>query len=464
MLAKTVFSSERYKIEQFEVKGIAHFSYAVQAGDQIIIIDPQRNPQVYYDYAKKANAKIVGIIETHPHADFVSAHSEMHQKLGVPIYASSLTKSSYKKTNFDEGQRIRLSDNLVLRSLYTPGHAPDHVSVVLTENGTDKAVFSGDALFIGDVGRPDLREFSEETQTQRQQLAEMMYDTVHEKFAKLADEVLVYPAHGAGSLCGKSIRKALSSTIGEEKQSNYAFAKRTKAEFVKLLLSDQPFIPAYFKYDVALNLKGAPALKPSLEQINYLAANYQPSPKAIIIDTRPASLFKASYLPNAINIQSDGAGFATWLGTIVPPASEFYLVADSDQALQTALQKTAVIGYESKVKGAFLYHSQKGAQFTRFDNAHFNPKHNAYTQVDVRTEKEVQQAPLFANSINIPLHELQQRLSEIPTDKPILVSCASGYRSAIASSLIKKVLPQAQVYDLSTEVEHYFNRSQKTTP
>ena len=253
--------SANYKIEQFEDKGLAHFSYAVMAGKKIIIIDPQRNPQVYYDFAQKNNASIIGVIETHPHADFVSSHLELHQELNIPIYASSLTKSKYPLKKFDEGNIIQLSDQVGLRAMYTPGHAPDHIAAVLYEDAKDRAVFSGDSLFLGDVGRPDLLDFSRESNEQRKHLAAMMYDTIHQKFAKLDDDVIVYPAHGAGSLCGKSIRKAASSTIGYEKKSNYAFENRTKDEFVSLLLSDQPFIPKYFAYDVHLNRKGAPGIK-----------------------------------------------------------------------------------------------------------------------------------------------------------------------------------------------------------
>jgi hydroxyacylglutathione hydrolase len=231
---------------------------------------------VHYDFAQKHNAEIVGVIETHPHADFVSSHLEIHQKFNVPIYSSSLTKAQYPLTAFDEGGIIRLSDRIVLRSLYTPGHAPDHIAAVLSEDAIDKVVFSGDSLFLGDVGRPDLLDFSKESDRQRMYLAGLMYDTIHEKFAKLNDNVVVYPSHRAGSLCGKSIRKAASSTIGYEKQTNYAFQKRTKDEFVNLLLSDQPFIPKYFAYDVRLNHHGAPELKSSIDKIKYLPKNYQP--------------------------------------------------------------------------------------------------------------------------------------------------------------------------------------------
>lgn len=454
VFGKTVSSSDNFVIEQFEYKGLAHFSYAVMADRKIILIDPRRDPESYYEYALKNNAEIVGVIETHPHADFVSAHLEIHKGLNVPVYASSLTPADYSGTPFDDGETIMISESVGLRSMYTPGHAPDHISAVLFENGTDIAVFSGDSLLIGDVGRPDLRDFASDADTQRRRLAGMMYDTIHEKFAKLNDDVLLYPCHGAGSLCGKSIRKAASSTIGYERQNNHAFQKRLKAEFVEVLLNDQPFVPNYFQYNVALNIKGAPAIEKSIASINRLARNYQPEAKAIVIDTRPQAVFKASFLRDAINIQSNGS-FETWLGTIVPPDSEFYLVAGDDKSLNIAIEKAAAIGYETNIKGAFVYDAADGNHLPVFDKSTLSKKDNKFTYIDVRTEKEVKQQAVFANSINIPLQELAERIAEIPTDTPILVNCASGYRSATASSIIKKYRPNIEVFDLSSAVTEY---------
>lgn len=456
LLGQTNPYSANYIIEQFEDKGLAHFSYVVMAGKKIILIDPQRNAQPYYDFAQKNNASIIGVIETHPHADFVSSHLEIHQKLNVPIYASSLTKSKYPLKKLDEGNVIQLTDQVGLRAMYTPGHAPDHIAAVLYEEGKDRAVFSGDSLFLGDVGRPDLLDFSSESDKQRKYLAAMMYDTIHQKFAKLNDDVIVYPSHGAGSLCGKSIRKAASSTIGYEKQTNYAFENRTKDEFVNLLLSDQPFIPKYFAYDIQLNSKGAPVLKESLAKLNYLPKNFQPASGALIIDTRPAAVFKTSYLPGAINIQGTGQ-LETWLGTLVAPESTFYLVAADEQSLQTAIKKAAAIGYELNIQGAFVYDASNGNQFGAFENSSFDPAGNKYTYIDVRTEKEVKKQPGFKNSINIPLQEFTDRLSKIPKGKPILIYCGSGYRSAMAASILKKEMPSMEVFDLGSTVSQYIN-------
>ncbi|MBI1767354.1 MAG: MBL fold metallo-hydrolase [Bacteroidetes bacterium] len=454
VIGQALPESSNYTIEQFENKGLAHFSYAVMVEDKVIIIDPQRNPQAYYDFAEKHNAKIVGVIETHPHADFVSSHLEIHNALNVPIYSSGLTKSDYPLTAFDEGNIIKLSDKVGLRSVYTPGHAPDHIAAVLYEDGKDKVVFSGDSLFLGDVGRPDLLDYSKESDKQRKYLAALMYDTIHFKFAALNDDVIVYPSHGAGSLCGKSIRKAASSTIGYERQFNYAFEKRTKDEFVSLLLSDQPYIPKYFAYDVHLNHLGAPELKANIAKIKYLPKNYQPESGALIVDTRPEKLFKASYLPNAINIQVAGP-FETWLGSLIAPESKFYLIASDEEGLKTTIKKAASIGYESNIRGAFLYDGSNGKQMKVFENSSFVPEENKYTFIDVRSAREVSHQPVFKNSLNIPLDELTERLKEIPKDKPLLIYCGSGYRSATASSILQKDFPALQVYDLGSSVTKY---------
>src|SRR5690606_15650826 len=251
-------------------KGLAHFSYSVLVGRKTILIDPARNPQPYYDFAAAHDAEIVGVIETHPHADFVSSHLDIHQATGASIYVSELVGADYPFEAFDEGDEIDLGEGILMRAIHTPGHSPDSISVVLSENGKDKAVFTGDTLFIGDVGRPDLREKAGKLQAKREELARSMYHSTREKLMILDDEVLVYPAHGSGSLCGKSLSDANSSTIGQEKMSNYALQEMTEEDFVKILLEDQPFIPKYFPYDVALNKQGAPDYKKSLQKVDVL--------------------------------------------------------------------------------------------------------------------------------------------------------------------------------------------------
>jgi len=455
-------TTKAWHIEQFKDKGLAHFSYAILVDKNIVLVDPQRDPSVYENFAKQQNATIIGIVETHPHADFTSSHLEIAAKHKAIIYASSLTKPAYPFTPFDEGHVIKLNEKIQLRSLYTPGHAPDHVAAVLEENGKDIAVFSGDALLIGDVGRPDLRDYSSDVQAKRRKLAGMMYHTVHEKFGKLNDDVIVYPTHGAGSLCGKAIRDANSSTIGYERTNNYAFSIKNEQEFVDLLLSDLPFIPKYFPYDVGLNVQGAHDFDASISAIKILQQDYHPDSKSLMVDARPAATFRNSFLTNAINLQ-DGTKFETWLGSVIAPGIPFYLIAENNHNLLELIKKTAKIGYESSIKGAFVYTEINGNKLDTFNTTSFDANNGEYTIIDVRTEKEFKGEKIFDKSINIPLPDLANRIQEIPKDKPILVHCASGYRSATGISILKKYLPNQSIFDLGTAVSKY-EKKQDTTP
>jgi hydroxyacylglutathione hydrolase len=440
-------------IKQFEDKGLAHFSYAILAEGEVVLIDPARDPKPYYDFAEQHDAKITGVIETHPHADFVSSHLEIRQHTGATIYVSELVGADYHYQSFDEGDEITLG-NVKLKALHTPGHSPDSISIVLSEDGKDKAVFTGDTLFIGDVGRPDLREKAGKMHAKREELARQMYQSTRNKLMKLADDVIVYPAHGSGSLCGKSLSDANSSTIGQEKQSNYALQEMSEDDFVKLLLEDQPFIPKYFPYDVDLNKQGAPAYKDSISKVKILQENFKPEEGAVIVDGRPAEQYKASHLDGAINIM-EGEKFETWLGSIVGPEEAYYLTAQDLKTLETLIQKAAKIGYELNIKGAFVYKEKEGKGFDDFDENSFKENKEAYTVVDIRNPSETKNNKVFSSAINIPLPELRERAGEIPRDKPVVVHCAGGYRSAAGSSIVKNALPELKVMDMSEAIKNF---------
>lgn len=232
-------------IKQFEDKHLSHYSYAILNEEErkIILIDPSRNPQPYYDYAEDNHALITGIIETHPHADFVSSHLEICQTTGAKIYAHNLTGAAYPFEAFDEGDTISFGKNTALRSLHTPGHSPDSICVVLEHEGLDVAVFTGDTLFIGDCGRPDLREGVGSMKAKREELARQMYYSLRDKLMLLNNDVVVYPAHGAGTLCGKALSSENNSTIGAEKISNWCLQDSTEQNFIAHLIAEQPFIP-----------------------------------------------------------------------------------------------------------------------------------------------------------------------------------------------------------------------------
>ena len=443
------------KIEQFEDKGLAHFSYAIlsECAREIVLIDPARNPQPYYAYAQAHDAKIVAVIETHPHADFVSSHLEIARATGATIRVSRLLGADYPHVGFDDGDSFT-SGKLTFRALNTPGHSPDSISIVLSRAGRDVAVFTGDTLFIGDVGRPDLRENAGNLTARREELAKQLYHSLRNKLLPLADDVLVYPAHGAGSLCGKALSGANSSSIGAEKIGNPMLRPLSEAAFVQELLADQPFIPKYFGYDVALNKTGAPAYAPSVQQVPRLAPGTALPAGMLVVDTRPEAAFKQGHVAEAINIQQGGK-FETWLGSLVGPQESFYLLAADEATREDLIQKAAKIGYEPLIAGALVGTPAPDATLPVLDVEQFRRHPAQYTIVDIRNPVEHRDEPIFAGSLNIPLPELRERAGEIPTGKPVVVHCAGGYRSAAGSSIVAAALPGTEVLDLGEAVKSF---------
>ncbi|MBT9392679.1 MBL fold metallo-hydrolase [Hymenobacter sp. NST-14] len=446
-------STGSVQIQQFYDKGLAHASYAIRSDRQIALIDPARDPQPYYDFADEHEAQIVAVIETHPHADFVSSHLEIAQETGATIYVSQLVNASYSHKAFDEGQRISVG-TVELHALNTPGHSPDSISVLLLDElGQTRAVFTGDTLFVGDVGRPDLRESDAVGGHSRESLAAQLYHSTREKLMTLPASTRVYPAHGPGSLCGKTTSPDLDSTIGKEIKTNYALQPMSEPEFVQVLLEDQPFMPKYFGHDVVLNRHGALPFEDSIRMVPRLRSEDELEPGVLLIDTRPAEAFRAGHLPGAINLM-DGGKFETWLGSLVGPQESYYLLADSQIALDTVIRKAAKIGYETNIKGALLTPREMTATSPVPDVEQVRRHPEAFTILDIRNPAEARE-PLFENALSIPLPELRERTAEIPTDKPILVHCAGGYRSAAGSSIVQAALPEAVVYDLSEAVTSF---------
>ncbi|MBY5952181.1 MBL fold metallo-hydrolase [Algoriphagus marincola] len=441
-------------IQQFYDEGLAHASYAILSEGKVALVDPGRNPQQYYDFAEANNAKIVAVIETHPHADFVSSHLEFHQNEDATIYVSKLVGAECPHTGFDEGDSFQMG-KVTFHSIHTPGHSPDSISILLKdENGKDHALFSGDTLFIGDVGRPDLREKAGNMKAQREELAKMMFHTVQDKLKPLADDVIVYPAHGAGSLCGKNLSDARQSTIGEQRATNWAFGDVDEQTFVSSLLEGQPHIPKYFGYDVDMNKKGAPAYQRSISQVSIWPAGSAIPEGALVIDSREQDKFRAGHVPGAINIMNGGK-FETWLGSIVGPEEKFFLVADTEAELEILIFKAAKIGYEQLIKGAVVNPAGMTATGEEFDVEAFKMNPDAYTIVDIRSADEHKNTPIFESSINIPLHELRERANEIPAEKPVLVHCAGGYRSAAGSSIVSGEMNNTEVLDFSEAIKDF---------
>jgi glyoxylase-like metal-dependent hydrolase (beta-lactamase superfamily II)/rhodanese-related sulfurtransferase len=441
-------------IQQFYDEGLAHASYAILSEGKVALVDPGRNPQPYYDYAEANSAKIVAVFETHPHADFVSSHLEFHKNEGATIYVSKLVGAEYPHTSFDQGDHVQIG-KLIFKSLHTPGHSPDSISILMTdEKGKDHALFSGDTLFIGDVGRPDLREKAGNLKAQREDLAKMMYTTVQEKLKPLADDVLVFPAHGAGSLCGKNLSDARQSTIGEQRATNWAFGNIAEKTFVASLLEGQPYIPKYFGYDVDMNKKGAPSFQRSISGVSMWPTGATLPANALVIDVRKQDVFAAGHIPGAINIMNGGK-FETWLGSIVGPEERFFLVADALTELESVILKSSKIGYEQLIKGAVVNPTGMTEQGSSFDLESFKSNPNAFTIVDIRSADEAKNEPIFDGSLNVPLQQLRERASEIPTSKPIVVHCAGGYRSAAGTSILAGALADATVLDMSEAIKQF---------
>ncbi|PHN06031.1 MBL fold metallo-hydrolase [Flavilitoribacter nigricans] len=445
------------EVKRIYDEGLAHASYVVLSDGKAILIDPGRDPEPYYEYAKEKGAEIVGVIETHPHADFVSSHLEIAEDTGASIYVSRKVGADYPHVGFDEGQEIQLN-GITLKALNTPGHSPDSISILLEdEAGKQQAVFTGDTLFIGDVGRPDLRENTGRMQAKRESLARQMYHSTREKLMTLNENVMVYPAHGAGSLCGKGMSDELTSTLGKQLRENPALQSMGEDEFVDWLLEGQPFIPKYFGYNVDLNKQGAPDLDESIQAVSRMGKDV-PKLEAgvLIVDTRPQTEFQRGHYPGAINIM-EGNKFETWLGSIIEPGEKFYLVAGDETTLDSVLNKAAKIGYEPFIKGTIIYTGAlDGTESDEFDLEAFKTDPEKYTVVDIRNESEVEDGKFFEHAINIPLHELRERTAEIPTEKPIVVHCAGGYRSAAGTSIVDRAIgDEVSVFDLSEDVKEF---------
>ena len=442
-------------ITQFEDKPLAHYSYAIISDNKMAIVDPSRDPKPYYKLAEKENAKIVAVFETHPHADFVSSHFQIHKETGATIFVSKLVGANYPHKTFDNGDVFNLG-SVQFFAINTPGHSPDSITII-AKNNADYAMFSGDTLFIGDVGRPDLREKAGNMKAKREELAKSMYQTMQTKFNDLPDNTIVYPAHGAGSLCGKNMSKDASSTLGREREENWAFNNLSEDDFVHHILKDQPFIPSYFGYNVDINKVGAKDYEKAISEANFQFKADSFEDNALIIDVRNEADFKKNHLKGSINImaKTENDKFETWLGSIVKPEEAFYVVLNSVEDKDEILHRIAKIGYEDQLQGILTLDDSSFESTEKIDLSDFKNNPNQYTIIDIRNKSEVEEGKFFENAISIPLNELRDSENQIPIDKPIVVHCAGGYRSAAGSSIISNLKNDAKVYDLSDAVSEF---------
>ena len=449
------------KVEQIYDKGLAHASYAIYSDGKVALVDPGRDPQPYIDFAKANNGEIVAVFETHPHADFASSHYEFLKKFNATIYVNPKMGVKYEHVALEDGEEVQIGKVKIVAK-DTPGHSPDHNSyLLLDENGKEYAVFTGDSLFIGDVGRPDLREGAGNINMKKEELANLMYGTIRNFYQQLNDEVLVYPAHGAGSFCGKNMSKDTISTIGKERERNWAMTADDKESFVQALLEGQPVIPKYFPFDVELNRNGAESLEESIAKVKRIDDLSHIEKGAIVVDARPADEFKNGHRKDAINIPDD-TKFETWLGSLIAPDENYYLIASDEESLNKLIKKSAKIGYEKLIAGATVTVLDRSETGKKADPEELEQHQYKYTIVDVRDKNEVEENKPFESSIHIPLIDLRERVNEIPANKPVVVHCAAGYRSSIASSIIEKNRPDLEVLDLSFAIKDFLNKKTQT--
>ena len=416
------------KVIQFEDKPLAHYLYAIISGNEMALVDPARDPKPYYQLAEKHKAKIKAVFETHPHADFVSSHLQIHKETGAKIYVSKLVGANYPHEAFDDDNSVTIGKT-TFSAINSPGHSPDSITVIAVDEENIHAMFSGDTLFIGDVGRPDLREKAGNMKVKREELAQSMYHTMQHKFNHLPDATIVYPAHGAGSLCGKNMSTDSQSTLGRERKENWAFKNLTEEQFVSHILKDQPFIPSYFGFNVDINKNGAENFQMSIAvPIFQFQISKFINDGALIIDTRGKDDFDNNHIPKSINLiaETEDDKFETWLGSIVKPNEAFYLVIKSVNDRDKMLSRIAKIGYEKQLIGLMTLGETNFEDSGVLNFKDFESHQDKYTIIDVRNKSEVAEGKIFKDAAAIPLHQLRDAKDRIPTDKPIVVHCAGG--------------------------------------
>lgn len=430
-------------IEQLYTGCLAEAAYYIESDGEAAIIDPLRETEPYIELAKKRNAKIKYVFETHFHADFVSGHVDLARKTNSSIVFGPTAKTGYD-TIVAKDEEVFSIGKIKLKVLHTPGHTLESSCYLLIdENGKDHAVFTGDTLFVGDVGRPDLAIKSDLT---IDDLAGMMYDSLNSKIKPLADDVIVYPAHGAGSSCGKNIGKETFSTIGTQKQMNYAMQTMSKAEFIKAVTEGLSAAPNYFAWDAKLNKEGYASIDDVLQKntkaLSVEEVETEISKGALVLDVRSPDDFEKGFIPNAINIGLNGQ-YAPWVGALIDPKISLVLVADEGKETEAVL-RLARVGYENVkgfVNGGIASWQNAGKKIETIESISaetFVSNLNDNTNVlDVRKPGEVESG-MIENANHICLSELQNKLDTLDKNRHYTIHCAGGYRSMMAASIMKQ--------------------------
>jgi rhodanese-related sulfurtransferase/glyoxylase-like metal-dependent hydrolase (beta-lactamase superfamily II) len=436
-------------LKQYYLGCLAHASYLVgdEASSTAIIVDPQRDIQQYLDDAEKFGLQIRHVFLTHFHADFIAGHLELRDRCGSVIHMGSRAQAEFALATMKDGDTLEFP-GLRLQVLETPGHTIESISILVFDLKMDAAkphaVLTGDTLFIGDVGRPDLRA---SLGWSANALGAYLYDSLHTKLLPLPDETLVYPAHGAGSLCGKQLSSDTVSSLGDQRRLNYALQPMSKEEFIRLVTADQPDAPPYFTYDAVLNSRERPTLDKNLEQVlqpvELMEVLRMGGAGAQVLDVRDAVEYAKCHLAGSINIGLGGQ-FATWAGTVLDRAKPIVIVAEPGREHEAAV-RLGRIGFDH-VKGylrggmeALAGRPDLVSPTERISApmlAQELASADAPLLLDIRNPREWE-AKHIAGSVNISLNHLEERLAEIPLDRRIAVHCAGGYRSSIAASILQ---------------------------
>ena len=409
---------------QFYLGCLAHASYLVGDGGEAAVVDPQRDVDQYLAFAAEHGLRIRYVIETHLHADFVSGHRELAERAGAQIVIGEEAGASFPHLAVRDGATLRVG-SLLLRALATPGHTPESISWLVIEDGKPRRLLTGDTLFIGDVGRPDLaggRGYTAEA------MAGMLYDSLHGKILTLPDDVEVWPAHGAGSACGRNISKETSSTIGVQRCVNWALRPMPRESFVSLMTADLAPPPAYFPYDAERNRLGARPLA------DVTAPLITAAPEgATLLDVRDATLFGAAHAAGAVNIGLGGQ-FASWCGTLLSPGDAIVVIGESEAQTEEAVMRLARVGFENVIGRMIDASSLPAASLPQITVEELHARGGAV--LDVRNPSEYANGHI-EGAQPIPLTELPRRLTEVP-EEPLAVICGGGYRSSIAASLLAR--------------------------
>ena len=436
---------EPVQVERFYLGCLAHASYMVGSEGVAAVIDPQRDVDIYLEAAARNGWKIEYIIETHVHADFVSGHRELAERTGAHIYLGVGSGAEFLHVAVTDGDEIEFGQ-CCLRFLQTPGHTLESICILMDDRSQPDrpaSVFTGDTLFVGDVGRPDLSP----THTP-QQLAAIMFQSIHEKLLTLPDDTEIFPAHGAGSLCGRQMSSESSSTIGKQRQSNYALLARTSEEFVHLLTDNLPARPEYFAQEVDLNRRGAAPLSelPPLAPLTAPEVLRLQKEGAVVVDTRPAMQFAVAHVPGSVHIALTGQ-YASWAARILGLDAPMIIAGEDLERVRESQMRLARVGVENVV--GYLADGVAGwikngfeldyiPQITVQDFAELHQqKSDKIAVLDVREPGE-RAGGAIGNSLFIPLGKLTSRIEELNREKLLVVHCKGGYRSSIATSLLRR--------------------------